>query len=246
MEDIKKLPENRNVYSNPETFISLPFPFLGDDKPVDRFFIRDGNFQYMGRNAFDDVLNIINNLVLGDGYKKFFIYGTMGYGKSHILATIVCFLFRTGKRVVYLPDCRELAMNTVDYVKSALYLTFESNIDKISEINNCETLDEIANFCKKESEPLYIVVDQLNALDGHNNTEISGATKQRTIEFLSQITSKHYYIKSSSANNMSALHLNLKQPNERKIELYKGLNKVNLNKCFMLEYFVYLRNISLG
>ena len=41
MEDIKKLPEDCNVYSNPETFISLPFPFLGDDKPVERFSIND-------------------------------------------------------------------------------------------------------------------------------------------------------------------------------------------------------------
>jgi hypothetical protein len=241
MEDIKELPEDRNVYSNPETLISLPFPFLGDDKPVDRFSIKDGNFRYMGRKAFDDVLNIINDLLLGDGYKKFFIYGTMGYGKSYILATMVCFLFRTGKRVVYLPDCHGLAMDTVNYVKSALYLAYENNSDKISEINDCETLDEIVKFCKEESEPLYIVVDQLNALDGHNNTEINETIKQRTIEFLNQMTTKHYFIKSSSANNISALHLKLKQTNEKKIELYGGLNEVNLNKCVMLEYlYIYV------
>jgi hypothetical protein len=232
MKSMMKLPENPEVYSNPETLIELPFPFPHDDKPVERFPIKDGKFWYMGRKVFDDVLNTIKELKIGDGYKRFFIYGTMGYGKSYILATIVCFLLRTGKRVVYLPDCRDLANDPVDYVKSALYLAYADKSAKISEIHACETLDEIVKFCKEELEPLYIVVDQMNALDGHGNTEINKTTKQQIIGFLNQIATKHYYIKSSSANNTSALHLKLKQTNERKIELYGGFDEVNLNKCF--------------
>ncbi len=230
MEVIKKLPEDRNVYSNPENSLLLPFPFLGENKPVERFFIDDDNkFLYIGRKAFDEVLKIINEFRFGRGFMKCYIYGTMGYGKSYILATIVCFLFRTGKRVVYLPDCRGLAMDTVDYVKSALYLAYENNSDKISEINDCETLDEIVKFCKGESEPLYIVVDQLNALDNHNDTEIKEADKDRIKDVLNRMTASHYYIKSSSANNISALRLKLKQTNEKKIELYGGFDEVRLN-----------------
>jgi hypothetical protein len=134
MEDIKKLPDDRKVYSNPKKIISLPFPFLGERKPVERFSINDGKFRYMGRKMFDDVLDIIERLKIGDGYMDCFVYGTIGYGKSYILATIACFLLRTGKRVVYLPDCRELAKKPENYIKLALILAYTDDIKKISEI----------------------------------------------------------------------------------------------------------------
>ncbi|CAB5198873.1 unnamed protein product [Rhizophagus irregularis] len=225
MEDIMKISDDPKVYSNPENLLPLPFPFLGERKPVERFSIKNKRFLYMGRKAFDNVLNTINEFKYEEGYMDCFIYGTIGYGKSHILATIVCFLLRTGKRVVYLPDCRELARDPEYYIKSALFLTYANDSAKMSEIHSCVTLDEIEEFCKEESEPLYIVVDQMNALDGHNNTEIDETTKQRIVGFLGRIATKHYYIKSSSANNISALHLKLKQTNEKKIELYEGFDK---------------------
>ncbi|CAB4480923.1 unnamed protein product [Rhizophagus irregularis] len=237
MEDIMKISDDPRVYSNPENLLPLPFPFLGERKPVERFSIKNKRFLYMGRKAFDNVLNTINEFKYEEGYMDCFIYGTIGYGKSHILATIVCFLLRTGKRVVYLPDCRELARDPEYYIKSALFLTYANDSAKMSEIHSCVTLDEIEEFCKEESEPLYIVVDQMNALDGHNNTEIDETTKQRIVGFLGRIATKHYYIKSSSANNISALHLKLKQTNEKKIELYEGFDKVRLNKCSILKYF---------
>ncbi|CAB5372250.1 unnamed protein product [Rhizophagus irregularis] len=162
MKSIMELPENPEVYSNSKTLISLSFPFLGNDEPVERFSIKDGKFWYIGRKAFDDVLKIIKEFVFGDGYMKCFIYGTIGYGKSHILATIVWFLLRTGKRVVYLPDFHELAIDPVDYVKSALYLAYENNNYKINKIYTCKTLNEIEKFCKEESEPLYIVSSSAN------------------------------------------------------------------------------------
>ncbi|CAG8747944.1 10992_t:CDS:2, partial [Funneliformis caledonium] len=39
MKDIMKLPNDPNVYSNPENSFLLPFPFLGKRKPVERFVI---------------------------------------------------------------------------------------------------------------------------------------------------------------------------------------------------------------
>ncbi|PKC55633.1 hypothetical protein RhiirA1_113727 [Rhizophagus irregularis] len=228
MKSIMELPENPEVYSNSKTLISLSFPFLGNDEPVERFSIKDGKFWYIGRKAFDDVLKIIKEFVFGDGYMKCFIYGTIGYGKSHILATIVWFLLRTGKRVVYLPDFHELAIDPVDYVKSALYLAYENNNYKINKIYTCKTLNEIEKFCKEESEPLYIVVGQMNFLDSHNSTEI--------IEFLNRIARNHFYIKSSSANNRSVLclkFLKVKQTNEKRIELYGGFDKDEMSQWWI-------------
>ncbi|CAB4409271.1 unnamed protein product [Rhizophagus irregularis] len=165
MEDIMKISDDSKVYSNPENLLSLLFPFLGEIKPVERFSIKKKRFLYIKRKAFDNILNTINEFKYEKGYMDCFIYGTIKYEKSHILATIVCFLFRTGKRVVYLPDCRKLVQDPEYYIKSALFLIYTNNSAKISEIHSCVMLDEIEEFCKEKSEPLYIVVDQINALD---------------------------------------------------------------------------------
>ncbi|UZO22189.1 uncharacterized protein OCT59_014558 [Rhizophagus irregularis] len=186
MKSIMELPENPEVYSNSKTLISLSFPFLGNDEPVERFSIKDGKFWYIGRKAFDDVLKIIKEFVFGD------------------------------------------AIDPVDYVKSALYLAYENNNYKFNKIYTCKTLNEIEKFCKEESEPLYIVVGQMNFLDSHNSTEI--------IEFLNRIARNHFYIKSSSANNRSVLclkFLKVKQTNEKRIELYGGFDKDEMSQWWI-------------
>ncbi|RGB41573.1 hypothetical protein C1646_739046 [Rhizophagus diaphanus] len=241
MEDIKKLPEDRNVYSNPKNSLLLPFPFLGERKPVERFSIDDDKFLYMGRKVFDKVLNTINELKSGNGYMDFFIYGTMGYGKSYILATIVCFLLKTRKRVVYLPDCRELARKPEYYIKSALFLTYSDDSVKMSEIQSCVTLDDIIEFCNpsEQKEPLYFIVDQINALDSHDDTGIDESLKKKIKSSLNEMAINNYYIKSSSANNISALHLSIKQANEKKIELYGGFDEDEMAQWWQ-KYDTYL------
>ncbi|RGB24114.1 hypothetical protein C1646_633179 [Rhizophagus diaphanus] len=227
-----ELSENPEAYSNPKKFLPLPFPFLGERKPVERFFINDDDkFIYMGRKAFINVLNTINELKRGRSYMDCFIYGTIGYGKSYILATIACFLLRTGKRVVYLPDCHELAKKPENYIKLALFLAYADNIEKINEISACKTTDDIVAFCEL-SEPLYFIVDQMNALDYRNNTEIE-VKKAIILDVLNRMTSEHYYIKSSSANNESALYLIQKQTNDRRIELYGGFDEDEMSQWWM-------------
>ncbi|GBC44331.2 hypothetical protein GLOIN_2v692305 [Rhizophagus irregularis DAOM 181602=DAOM 197198] len=175
MKSIMELPENPEVYSNSKTLISLSFPFLGNDEPVERFSIKDG---------------------------KFWVW-----------------------EVTY--PCDD-TIDPVDYVKSALYLAYENNNYKFNKIYTCKTLNEIEKFCKEESEPLYIVVGQMNFLDSHNSTEI--------IEFLNRIARNHFYIKSSSANNRSVLclkFLKVKQTNEKRIELYGGFDKDEMSQWWI-------------
>ncbi|GES90603.1 hypothetical protein GLOIN_2v1786107 [Rhizophagus clarus] len=210
MEDIKKLSENSKDYSNPENIFHCHFHSL----------------------MFDYVLDKILGLAIGDSFMDCFIYGTIGYGKSYILATIACFLLRTGKRVVYLPDCRELAKDPEDYIKLALILAYADNIEEINEISACKTTDDIVAFCKS-SEPLYFIVDQMNALDYRNNTEIVEGKKVAILDVLNRMTSEHYYVKSSSANNESALYLIQKQTNDRRIELYGGFDEDEMSQWWM-------------
>ncbi|POG61805.1 hypothetical protein GLOIN_2v1786107 [Rhizophagus irregularis DAOM 181602=DAOM 197198] len=231
MEDIMKLDEDESSYSNPKKILLLPFPYPGQKKPVDRFAINnDGFFTYMGRKEFRNVLKTINQFRSGTGYMKLFVYGTVGYGKSHILSAIACFLFRTGKRVIFLPDCRQLALDPVDYVKSALFLAYQDNNTKINEINSCEKFDDIINFCKPLNEKLYFIVDQMNALDEQDNTGISLEIKQQIRRDLDRMSNYHYYIMSSSANNKTMLHLMQKQTCELKIKLFGGFDEEEMKE----------------
>ncbi|CAG8593909.1 20149_t:CDS:2, partial [Racocetra fulgida] len=195
---------------------------------VDRFAINeDGCFTFMGRKEFINVLNEINTFKSRTGYMEMFIYGTVGYGKSHILTAIACFLLRNGRRVVYLPDCRKLAVDPMEYIKSALFLTYVDDDAKTSEINACESFDQIIKFCRSLDETLYFIVDQMNALDDCNDTEINPEKKRQVKENIDKLCWNHFYIKSSSANNHAVLHLKQKQTNEKKITLYGGFDEPN-------------------
>ncbi|EXX67380.1 uncharacterized protein OCT59_004648 [Rhizophagus irregularis] len=230
MEGIMKLDENESTYSNPKNFLSLPYPYIGEKLPIDRFAIDNNRyFNFMGRKEFRNILETINKLRSGTGYMKLFVYGTVGYGKSHILSAIACFLFRTGRRVVFLPDCRQLAVDPVDYTKSALFLAYHDDDAKINEINSCENFENIVDFCKKLQfkEKLYFIVDQMNALDELDNTGVSLKIKQQ----INKMSNYHYYIMSFSANNKTILHyLMQKQTGELKIKLYGGFNEEEMEE----------------
>ncbi|CAG8610228.1 10899_t:CDS:2 [Funneliformis mosseae] len=232
MKRIMELPEDPDVYSNPKNSLSLPFPFLGSKKPVERFAFNDDEFSFtfMGRREFKNVLDEINKL-RATYYMEMFIYGTMGYGKSYILSAITCYLFRVKKRVVYLPDCRALSLDPVDYIKSALFLTYVNDLEEINRISLCETLGDIVDFFKSVDERLYFIIDQLNALDG-NDTGITPQTKIEIREIINKIRNKHFCIKSASANNERARQYK-KQTDEIKMALYGGLKEDE-----MLEWWV--------
>jgi len=77
----------------------------------------------MSREAFEEAYGYVPSLRL-DGLSSLYIYGTMGYGKSYILAALACLLYRQGKRVVFIPDCRAMLINPLLYIKCALLCTF--------------------------------------------------------------------------------------------------------------------------
>jgi hypothetical protein len=230
--EIKKkimgLSDNSDDYSNPKNKLSLPFPYLGSQKPVERFSLDDnGLFTFIGRRKFKNVLDLINNLRKNYGFTQIFIYGTMGYGKSYILSAIACYLIRIKKHVVFLPDCRALALEPVDYIKSALFLTYVDNLEEINRINSCKTLENIEDFFSSVNEKLYIIIDQLNALDG-NDTGVNQESKTKIKKSINKMCFNHFYIKSASANVEWAIQYKAKQTNELKISLYGGFEEVRL------------------
>lgn len=120
-------PADVNDYSDSSKIFQLPFPYCGD-VPAQRFTINSAwSYSYMGREKFSDLYEEIK-LLQPNTYRKIFVHGTIGYGKSHILAAMVCYLLKSGKKVVYLPDCRGLYKNFKIYLRRALYISFGKSI----------------------------------------------------------------------------------------------------------------------
>ena len=93
--------------SDPALMTKLPFPFPGKGKQTDRFTILDDDsWSYLGREYFTTLLNKVTEL-MGSATGEISLYGTIGFGKTHLLAALVCYLSVAGKRVVYFPDCRD-------------------------------------------------------------------------------------------------------------------------------------------
>jgi hypothetical protein len=53
--------------------------------------------------------------VWGSGRKELYIQGTMGYGTSHLIWALVCYLMKLGERVIYVPDCKSLTADPFKY-----------------------------------------------------------------------------------------------------------------------------------
>jgi hypothetical protein len=77
--------------------------------------------------------------------RAIYVYGTRGYGKSHMLAALACLLVRQGERVVYLPDCFAMLHDPLEYLQLALLFTIR-NVSSREQICRCETVEALAIF----------------------------------------------------------------------------------------------------
>jgi hypothetical protein len=76
--------------SDPTFEGTLPFPFIGFKTPI-RFKSVEGKWRYMGRTKFKEFLQALKDIRKDDSYDTVRLYGTQGYGKSHLLAALVCY-----------------------------------------------------------------------------------------------------------------------------------------------------------
>ena len=115
-------------YCNPKKLLKLLFPFP-DELLVDQFkFDKKDQFLYYGCQSFWRLYQIATMMLL-HGRRLYFVHGTLGSGKSHMLAALACALIKSGKRVVYLLDCWGLLKAPFRYLCSALQLTFAKDKD---------------------------------------------------------------------------------------------------------------------
>lgn len=161
--------------------------------------------------------------------RAIYIYGSMGYGKSHILAALACLLIRTGHRIVYLPDCRAMLGEPLSYVQRALRLALwkPEDTNALKKVLECKSFEELITICEP-IENLCFMIDQENALDSEPSTadNVSNEDKAELQKCLRRICFMKISITSASANHKSARYMRQKQTDDVKIALLGGLSNV--------------------
>jgi hypothetical protein len=221
-------------YSNPCSKVTIPFAFLSDRLPADRFELVDHrpgcDFQYIGRESFDRVWEAVDGLQTTIGRSQIYIHGTMGYGKSHILAALACVLAQKGNQVIYLPDCREMLWGPLPPLQTALLCAFSVPSLSLQQatIRACHSGADLVTFYRKTPSRWYFIIDQMNAFDeeASNEDEISNVKKNELNDLLAEMTVSHYAIKSASANHKTTMHMQWKQTNDIKLSLMGGMSEV--------------------
>jgi hypothetical protein len=162
-------------------------------------------------------------------YSIVWIYGTPGYGKSHLLAVLVCYLAAQDERVVYIPDCREWLRDPVGYLKDAMLFAWADDLTTQDEIKALITENEIEAFFQRQTNVL-VVADQLNALTGSNSPSEEAKDRANLRRWLMRFTFNHIAVFSSSANYGEYLRQLKKQTSNYWLPVYGGLDRVSHRK----------------
>ncbi len=220
-------------YSDPNEVFDLPFPSLNHIPP--RFSLLDeGSFSYMGRESFSKVweaFSIVKDNLLQR--QAVYLYGAKGFGKSYILAALVCLLVRTGAQVVYIPDCRAWLLDPLSYLRTAVVFAFANSEPSFhEEILGCEDLKSLANFCARYQKfgRLCFIADQLNALDPElmGQGVVPNADKDLLRQLLHRMSAKHILITSASANHKTFQYMARRDTGEQKVPLMGGMTSVKV------------------
>jgi hypothetical protein len=221
-------------FSNPAFQYRLPFPHIGPVRS-DRFTVDDNTedkiWHYMGREKFADLMHDFEDVRANSAYSALYVYGTRGYGKSHLLAAAVCALVAKEQRVVYIPDCRVFSRCPVEYMKMAMLFAWADDKSKQDDIAQLHTEEQVTTFFQIHGGDgnLVFVIDQLNALEvkeEDNATVIKN--KEHSREWLNNLTFHFKSIFSSSANNHTLVKDEQKHMDRKLMKVYGGFTKVGL------------------
>ena len=199
----------------------------------------NGKFIFIGRKQMSGLFASIGNLLCEDRdlevegcqyrnhlngpWKKMFITGTPGYGKTYMLAAFAFQLkweYYHGSfhyRVVYIPDCINFVDNYIQEMKYALLIAFSSpaEFQKRREIYLLNTAEAIQEFCFSQNNLLFIV-DHVNVL-----TEDKSATK-----FLNLCLSSSIAVRCATVTDHIGKDLISKQRNTNVLEMFGCLDEV--------------------
>lgn len=134
-------------------------------------------FDFYGRESFSEIYKKVTS---PEEYRSIFLLsGTLGYGKSHILAALAARLIADGQYVVYVPDCSGLRSS--DYLrqlKYALMLGLSPNKNEFikmlavtSKVELLHLLERVAYNACLSGKTFYFIIDNVNFLDMKKDDE---------------------------------------------------------------------------
>jgi hypothetical protein len=240
IEPANPLPGAVDQLSDPTFNRELPFPSVISVVP--NRFKYDGTAElkwlYIGRTKFKELLEKLKEVRKARSYTTVWLYGTQGYGKSHLLAVLVCYLAAQDERVVYIPDCREWLRNPVRNIRVAMLFAWADDITTQKEIMTLNTEVEIEAFFNRQKnvsqKNVIVVVDQLNALTESNGFSEEIKRRGRLHSWLTRFTSKHTVVFSSSANYKEYLDSSKEQTSSYVVRAYGGLDRVSHRKIISI------------
>jgi len=174
----------------------------------------------VGRPQLEDVLKQVKDR--RDAHHHLQWLGTIGYGKSHLLAATACCLLAEGWDVVYIPDCTDLLDNAVAYhvLQDALLVAFAGNSSHMMAIQQCVTIDALVQWCvhtlpvAKDSR-LVFLLDQAHAIAGVKRPS-----------WLAELLYNRCAVKAVSLRDPGILGTLSKQRNETDVMFFGGLSEV--------------------
>ncbi|KAF8534790.1 hypothetical protein BDD12DRAFT_895078 [Trichophaea hybrida] len=231
---IELTPDKEKLLTPGMELIKLPFPSLSIRQPFERFAFDDnGNWHYMPRRKFGELLHQVEAVIKQPiRASAIWLYGTMGYGKSHVLAALVCFLMKSGHRVLFLPDCRAWLDEPETYLLDAMKLTWADDLVTLRKIDRMKTLPEIIFFLqtiyRHQRVRVIFIVDQMNALQT-DPADPEFMNKDELRNVLRKSSHNNLRVFSNSANNQSYIALNQKQSNLIRVTTFGGMTKEELS-----------------
>jgi hypothetical protein len=156
----------------------------------------------MGRSVFPQLLDAIQRSIDDEETLPINVYGTKGFGKSHVIAATVLLLMKEGEHsVLFLPQARDMAdKGPTEYLRRAALLTFADNADVASKLLDCATVDHLIEELQEHS--FILVSDQMNSLE--ESVKIAEAQKNETSTVIRKLGEKVLHIRGFSANNETA------------------------------------------
>ncbi|KAA8897631.1 hypothetical protein FN846DRAFT_992273 [Sphaerosporella brunnea] len=245
-----------HMYCDPSVKQLLPFPF---PYIIPKGFKLDGNgcFEFYGRAKFRELYDVACSMDTHIN-PRFYFHGTLGAGKSHLLAALVCLLMHLQKRVVFVPDCYELLAEPGAYLEAALLHGFDSHLLLGALIRDIALrgaedtkLADLKEFCWKAGkcgEHTLFIIDQANALDDEEPgvERIDNDQKKLARSLLDSIVTYHTKIASYTANYKLASTDIFRQTGEGRVCLHHGLNDVEMKAWWALNATILAQRFGLS
>jgi len=219
--------------SDPSAIHTLAFPFVGFDQSG-RFKSTKDRWSYVGRTKFKELVRVLMEVRQSSVDTYVWLYGTRGYGKSHLLAALVCYLAAQDERVIYIPDCWRLLKTPIRYIRAAMLFAWAGDTTVQEKIMALNTQSDIENFFSRNvsSQDAIFVVDQMNAFKTSNCNEEQKSYRPKIRHWLDDVISGCKAVFSSSANHTDYLEESVKENSNRVLQVYGGLTRVSYHGIY--------------